>query len=91
MYNLNEKESLEYIKQRLGKEISGRTYRRYKTNLNNDETTQNWINQYAKVGFLTTYKEIIDVIEIIQKDTLRDYLQKTQNHMKKKTMQNTNL
>ena len=35
--------------------------------------TQNWINQYAKVGFLTTYKEIFDVIDIIQKDTLRDY------------------
>jgi hypothetical protein len=35
--------------------------------------TQAWINQYVKVGFLTTYKEIFDIIDIIQKDTLRDY------------------
>ena len=74
IYSLNEKESLEYIKQRLGRPISGRTYRRYKQAINYDEITQTWINQYAKVGFLTTYKEIFDVIEIIQKDTLRDYL-----------------
>jgi hypothetical protein len=72
-YSLNERESLEYIKQRLGRPISGRTYRRYKTNLNYDEMTQAWINQYVKVGFLTTYKEIFDIIDIIQKDTLRDY------------------
>jgi hypothetical protein len=74
MYNLNEKESLEYIKQRLGKEISGRTYRRYCKHIGNDEATQNWINQYTKIGFLITHKEIMDVIDTLQKDTLRDYL-----------------
>ena len=74
MYNLNEKEALEYIKQRLGKEISGRTYRRYSKNLANDETTLNWINQYTKIGFLMTHKGIMDVINTLQTDTLRDYL-----------------
>ena len=52
MYNLNEKEALEYIKQRLGKEISGRTYRRYSKNLDNDETAlRDGLNQYTKIGF----------------------------------------
>ena len=94
MYSLNEKESLEYIKQRLGRPISGRTYRRYKTNLNNDEMTQTWIDQYAKVGFLTTYKNIFDVIEIIQKDTLRDYFTENskpyeeKNHVRIQTYRN---
>ena len=74
MYNLNEKEALQYIKQRLGREISGRTYRRYSKNLANDETTLNWINQYTKIGFLITHKGIMDVINTLQTDILRDYL-----------------
>ena len=74
MYNLSEKEALEYIRQRLGKEISGRTYRRYSKNLNNDESIQKWVHQHIKVGFLTKHKKIIDVVDTIQKDTLRDYM-----------------
>jgi hypothetical protein len=95
IYSLNERESLEYIKQRLGRSISGRTYRRYKTNLNYDEMTQAWINQYTKVGFLTTYKEIFDVIDIVQKDTLRDYLAENskpyeeKNHARIQTYRNS--
>jgi hypothetical protein len=95
IYSLNEKESLQYIRQRLGRSISGRTYRRYRQALNNDEITQSWINQYAKVGFLTTYKEIFDVIDIIQKDTLRDYLAENskpyeeKNHARIQTYRNS--
>ena len=57
--------------------------------------TQAWINQYAKVGFLTTYKEIFDVIDIIQKDTLRDYLAENskpyeeKNHARIQTYRNS--
>ena len=95
IYNLNENESLEYIRQRLGKEISGRTYRRYSKNLDNDEMTQTWLNQHTKVGFLTKHKQIIDVIDTIQKDTLRDYLAENskpyeeKNHFRIQTYRNS--
>jgi hypothetical protein len=89
IFSLNEKESLEYITKRLGKQISGRTYRRYKKILNDDEMAQSWVNQHTKVGFLTIHRQIIDVIDIIQKDTLRDYLIKTRYLMTKKPFSNT--
>ena len=33
IYNFREKDALEYIKTRLGRKISGRTYRRYKARM----------------------------------------------------------
>jgi hypothetical protein len=95
MYSLNEKESLEYIKQRLRREFSGRTYRRYREVLNEDAMTQAWVNQHTKVSFLTIHKQIIETIDIIQKDTLRDYLTENskpyevKNHMRIQTYRNS--
>lgn len=56
LYNLGEKQALEYIKERLGKEISGRTYRRYRENVRNGIITNEWLNYYTKVGFAVQHQ-----------------------------------
>jgi len=60
MYNFNEKEALNYIKGRLGKEISDRTYRRYKGNLENGNISEEWLNYFTRTGIVVTYQQVIE-------------------------------
>ncbi|MET0786453.1 MAG: hypothetical protein ABWY25_07100 [Paenisporosarcina sp.] len=72
-YGLSEPEALAYIKTRLGRTISPGTYYNRKKKVDSGEYANQWMSYYTRVGFLVTHKKIIDVIETIQKDTLRDY------------------
>jgi len=73
-FGLNEKESLSYIKSRFGKEISAETYYRRKKSINSGNYANEWINYFSKVGFVVKHKQIIEVIEGLQQDTLQEYL-----------------
>jgi hypothetical protein len=73
-YGLNERESLAYIKARLGREISAETYYRRKKMVDSGDYASDWLNYFTKVGFVVKHKEIIDVVEMVQHDTLKDYL-----------------
>ena len=73
-YGLSEKESLSYIKSRFGKEISNNAYYSRKRKVDSGEYASQWLNYFTKVGFVVKHKEIIDVIEMVQQDTLKDYL-----------------
>ncbi len=73
-YGLSEKESLSYIKARLGKEISADAYYRRKKQVDSGKYAKEWLSYFSKVGFVVKHKQIIDVIEMVQKDTIRDYL-----------------
>jgi hypothetical protein len=73
-FGLNEKESLTYIKSRFGKEVSAETYYRRKKSINSGDYANEWINYFSKVGFVVKHKQIIEVIEKMQQDTLKDYL-----------------
>lgn len=79
-YGFSEKEALSYIKTRLGgKEISAETYYRRKKNIDSGNYANEWLNYFTKVGFVVKHKQIIDVVEMVQKDTIRDYLILQQN------------
>ena len=74
-YGFTEKEALAYIKTRLGgKEISPETYYRRKRNVDSGEYASEWLNYFTRIGFIVKHKQIIDVVEMVQKDTIRDYL-----------------
>lgn len=73
-YGLSEKESLSYIKTRLGKEISSDTYYRRKKQVDSGFYAKEWLSYFTKVGFVVNHKRIIDIVEMVQKDTIRDYL-----------------
>lgn len=73
-FGLSEKESLQYIEARFGKSIAARTYYLLKKKIDNGQYSKEWLSYFTKVGFLVTHKKIIDLMEMIQKDTLKEYL-----------------
>lgn len=73
-YGFSEKESLAYIKARLGKDISAVAYYRRKKQIDSGEYASDFLNYFTKVGFVTKHKQILDVVEMVQQDTIRDYL-----------------
>ena len=58
IYNFREKDALEYIKTRLGRNISGRTYRRYKTCMLDGNLTRDWMNDFTRTGFLVQHHQL---------------------------------
>jgi hypothetical protein len=73
-YGLSENEALVYIKTRLGREISADAYYRRKKSINSGEYANEWINYFSKIGFVVKHKQIIEIVEKMQQDTLKDYL-----------------
>ena len=73
-YGFSEKEALSYIEIRLGREISAETYYRRKKKIDSGDHAKEWLNYFTKIGFVVKHQEIIKTIEMIQKDTIRDYL-----------------
>lgn len=73
-YSLSEKESLEYIKARFGKEISSNAYYSRKRKVDSGSYANEWLNFFSKIGFVINHKRIIDTVEMVQKDTIKDYL-----------------
>jgi hypothetical protein len=74
-YGFSEKEALSYIKARLGgKEISADAYYRRKKNIDSGNYAKEWLNYFSRVGFVVKHRQIIEVIEKMQQDILKDYL-----------------
>ena len=74
-YGFSEKEALSYIKARFGgREISADAYYKRKKLIDSGNYAKEWINYFSKIGFVIKHKQIIEVIENIQQDTLNDYL-----------------
>jgi len=71
IYNFGEKESLDYIKTRFGKAISGRTYRRYKSNIQNGNTTQEWLNYFSSTGFALTQQLLYEGARRLLESSMR--------------------
>ena len=73
-FGLSEKESLSYIHARLGKQISPNAYYNRKRKVDSGEYASEWLSYFTKVGFVVKHKQIIEVVETLQQDSLRDYL-----------------
>lgn len=79
-YNFNERESLTYIKSRLGRDISADAYYRRKKQINSGDYAKEWLNYFSRVSFVVKHKQIIEVVEKIQQDSLKDYLIEQSKH-----------
>jgi len=73
-FGFKEKKALMYIKARFGKEISAETYYKRKKQVDSGQYAKEWLNYFTKIGFTVKHKQIIDTIEMVQQDTIRDYL-----------------
>jgi len=70
VFRLREKEALEYIKKRFGKEISARHYYRTKKKITSEEYLEDWFNEQARIGFVIEHKKRIDEMQVVHKTLL---------------------
>ena len=77
---LGRAESITYVKSRLGldeKQFSEGSYKKYRTEALSDETNVEWITYYARQGFVEFYRKRIQEMEMIQKETFKQWLVET--------------
>jgi len=74
IFNFHENEAREYIEKRFGKEISGRTYRRYKKNLENGNMAQEWMNYFSRIGFVVIHQQVCEGAKYLLESSMRRLL-----------------
>ena len=75
-YSLTEREALEYIKNRTGgEELSSRHYYRIKSFVQSDPSTQLWLSQFTKLGFVTEHRKHIDEVNKARSEMWRMILE----------------
>jgi hypothetical protein len=88
MFRLTETEALEYIEHRF-REISLSSYKSRKSKINNDKSTEIWLNHFTRVGFVTNHKKHIEYIRSILDDSLRQFfIEKNKKNRDEKKLQN---
>ena len=55
-------------------EISSNAYYNRKKKVDSGSYANEWLNFFSRVGFVVNHKRIIDTVENLQQDTLKDYL-----------------
>jgi hypothetical protein len=74
-YSLTEREALAYVKNRTGEELSIRHYYRIKSFVQSEPSTQLWLSQFTKLGFVTEHRKHIDEINKARSDMWRMILE----------------
>lgn len=71
LYGFSEKESMEYIRTRFGKQISSSLYYSRKRNIEAGKQADQWLTYFTKAGFLVHHKQLLDSINMIQQDNFK--------------------
>ena len=78
---LGKYETISYVKSRLGLDnnptFSEGSYKKYRAESLNDESNIQWITYYARQGFVEFYRKRIAEMEMIQKETLQQWVIET--------------
>jgi hypothetical protein len=86
---LNMIETIDYIKSRTGIDnFSESSYKKYRSEFLNDDSNVQWISYYARQGFVEFYRKRISEMEMIQKETFKQWHTEMS---KPDTQQNKNL
>ena len=74
-YRLTEKEAHRYIEEEYGKPISSKTYFTIKSRLESQSevTSQLWLNEFTRIGFVQHHRKLIDNLERIYEDNLNRF------------------
>lgn len=76
-FKLSIKESLEYIRVRYGKPVSKASYEKRKTNLSSDKSTETWLHNFTRIGYVKNHQQDIETIRKIRDDSLRQFFIET--------------
>ncbi len=67
IFNLSEKESLEYIRMRFGKSIAQSYFYFIKKSIQSDRNTQAWLNDFCRIGFVSEHRKRLEKLQLVQK------------------------
>jgi hypothetical protein len=70
-FNLDTKESLQYIKARYGKPISRASFNRGKASILSDHSTDIWLHNFTRIGYVKNHQQDIEVIRKLRDDSMR--------------------
>ena len=87
---LSKTETIDYVKSRLNLDFSEGSYKKFRSEILNNSENSNvkWISYYARQGFVEFYRKRIAEMEMIQKETLKQWLDETS---KPESQKNKNL
>jgi hypothetical protein len=71
IFNLDTKESLLYIKARYGKPISRASFNRRKASILSDHSTDIWLHNFTRIGYVKNHQQDIQVIRKLRDDSLK--------------------
>jgi hypothetical protein len=78
---LGKHDTIAYVKSRLGLDnnptFSEGSYKKYRAEALNDESNVQWITYYARQGFVEFYRKRIEEMEMIQKETFKQWFIET--------------
>jgi hypothetical protein len=76
-YRLDESEALQYIQIRFNQPLSIAAYKHRKSRVMAEDNTQIWLNHFTRIGFVEHHKKQIEIIEAVQKDSIRQFFIET--------------
>jgi hypothetical protein len=76
-FKLDTNEAVEYIKVRYGKPIAAITYKQRKAKVLSDDSTNIWLNNFTRIGFVKNHQQDIETIQKIRDDSLRQFFIET--------------
>ena len=80
-FRLTETEALKYIEKEYGKPISSRNYYLIKSKLESEDSSQIWLDEFARIGFVQHFRKQFDDSIKIQDDSLnRLYIEATKSN-----------
>jgi hypothetical protein len=85
-YSLTEREALAYIKNRTGGELKRRNYYRIKSFVQSEPSTQLWLSQFTKLGFVTEHRKHIDEVNKARSEMWRMILEEHSKPYEKRTV-----
>jgi hypothetical protein len=71
LFGLSDKEGMKYVEEKTGRSISLTSYQRYKKLALNENTSNAWIDHFARIGFVDHYRKRMNEMETLQKNIYR--------------------
>jgi hypothetical protein len=69
-YKLDTNEAVQYIQARYGKPVAASSYKARKVRVLSDESTNIWLNNFTRIGFVQSHEQDISTISKLRDDSM---------------------
>ena len=71
-YKLDTNEAVQYIQARYGKPVAASSYKARKARVLSDESTNIWLNNFTRIGFVQSHQQDISTIGKLRDDSMHE-------------------